>query len=178
MDFLPSWFANSIDLPSITSSILKIPLSKHVHNHSIGCTARNSLGLTTTTFRLLIRCRNLTDCLIDLFRLDLLDLDPPTIVIRPPNIFVIDFNSRSPKIIRCLVDSYPPSIIRWYRHGQMIHQGGIFDLDNLTKREEQGVYSYRIETDGFETMEYELIIYIKGENVKTSNEIRIDILIR
>jgi hypothetical protein len=52
------WFANSMDLTSLTSPIINIPLSKHVHNHSIGCTARNSIGVTNTSIRLLIRCKN------------------------------------------------------------------------------------------------------------------------
>ena len=52
------WFANSMDLTSLTSSIINIPLSRHVHNHSIGCTATNSIGTTNTSIRLLIRCRS------------------------------------------------------------------------------------------------------------------------
>jgi hypothetical protein len=45
-----------MDLTSLTSSIINIPLSRHVHNHSIGCTATNSMGTTNTSIRLLIRC--------------------------------------------------------------------------------------------------------------------------
>ena len=97
-----------------------------------------------------------------LMDLSLCLVDPPIFVVRPPRIFILDFDSRSSKIIRCLVDSYPPSRILWYRYGLLIHQGEQWNLTNLTKREDQGIYSYRIETDGFETLEYELIIYIKG----------------
>jgi hypothetical protein len=40
--------------------------------------------------------------------------------------------------------------------------GSLFNLENITTIEQQGVYSYRIETDGFEPIEHEFIIYIKG----------------
>ena len=50
------WFANSMDLASLSSSVINIPLSRHVQNHSIGCTATNSMGTTNTSIRLLIRC--------------------------------------------------------------------------------------------------------------------------
>lgn len=46
-----------MDLTSITSPIINIPLSRHVHNHSIGCTAINSMGTTNTSVRLTIRCK-------------------------------------------------------------------------------------------------------------------------
>jgi hypothetical protein len=36
-------------------------------------------------------------------------------------------------------------------------------LDNITKRDEQGLYSYRIETEGFETIKHDFIVYIKGK---------------
>ncbi len=50
-----------MDLTSVTSSIINIPLSKDAHNHSIGCTARNSIGITNTSIRLLIRCKYTKD---------------------------------------------------------------------------------------------------------------------
>ncbi len=46
-----------MDLTSVTNPTINIPLSKHVHNHSIGCTARNSMGIANTSLRLLIRCK-------------------------------------------------------------------------------------------------------------------------
>ena len=45
-----------MDLTSLKSSTINIPLSKQVHNHSIGCTATNSIGTTNTSIRLLVRC--------------------------------------------------------------------------------------------------------------------------
>jgi len=54
-----SWFANSMDLTSLTSSVINIPLSRQVHNHSIGCTAINSIGTTNTSIRLLVRCMSI-----------------------------------------------------------------------------------------------------------------------
>ena len=57
INFLCRWFANSMDLTALTSPIINIPLSKHVHNHSIGCSATNSIGTTNTSIRLLIRCK-------------------------------------------------------------------------------------------------------------------------
>ncbi|CAF3704301.1 unnamed protein product [Adineta steineri] len=141
------WFANSMDLTSLTSSIINIPLSKNVHNHSIGCTAVNSVGVTNTSIRLLIRY-------------------PPVFIIRPPKIVVLDLNSKSssnPTIIRCIVDSYPRSKIIWYRYGEIITEGSLFNLENITKRDQQGVYSYKIETDGFDTIQNDFIIYIKGK---------------
>lgn len=65
-------------------------------------------------------------------------------------------------ILRCIVDSFPRSQISWYRHGQKLAEGSLFNLENITTREQQGVYSYRIETDGFETITHDFIIYIKG----------------
>ena len=41
--------------------------------------------------------------------------------------------------------------------------GSIFNLQNITTREQQGIYSYRIETDGFESINHDFIIYIKGK---------------
>lgn len=51
------WFANTLDLTSLTSSTINVPLSKHVHNHSIGCMATNAVGSTNSSIRLLIRCK-------------------------------------------------------------------------------------------------------------------------
>ncbi|CAF1010595.1 unnamed protein product [Rotaria sordida] len=141
------WFANSIDLTSLTSSIINIPLSKHVHNHSIGCTAINSVGMTNTSIRLLIRY-------------------PPVLIVRPPKFVVLDLDSKSLSnrpILRCIVDSYPRAKITWYRYGEMIAEGSLFNLTNITKREQQGIYSYRIEADGFESIKDDLIVYIKGK---------------
>jgi hypothetical protein len=78
----------------------------------------------------------------------------------------LDFDSKShsinPSVVRCIVDSYPRAKISWYRYGEMIGEGTVFNLENITKREEQGIYSYRIETDGFETIKNDFIVYIKG----------------
>ncbi|CAF3628598.1 unnamed protein product [Rotaria socialis] len=141
------WFANSMDLTSLTSPTVNIPLSKHVHNHSIGCTAINSVGMTNTSIRLLIRY-------------------PPTFIVRPPKFVVVDLNSKSslkPTILRCIVDSYPRAKITWHRYGEIIAKGLSFNLENITKREQQGIYSYRIETEGFETIKSDFIIYMKGK---------------
>ncbi|CAF3420390.1 unnamed protein product [Rotaria sp. Silwood1] len=141
------WFANSIDLTSLTSSVINIPLSKHVHNHSIGCTAINSVGMTNTSIRLLIRY-------------------PPVLIIRPPKFVTVDLDSKSssnPTVLRCIVDSYPRAKITWYRYGELIAEGSLFNLTNITKREQQGFYSYHIETDGFEPIKNDFIIYIKGK---------------
>ncbi|CAF3151348.1 unnamed protein product [Rotaria socialis] len=142
------WFANAMDLTSITSSVINIPLSRHVHNHSIGCTATNSIGTTNTSLRLIIRY-------------------PPTFVIRPPKFVVVDFDNKSPSskpmILRCVVDSFPRSAISWFRYGHKIAEGSTFNLENITTREQQGLYSYRIETSGFETIHADFIIYIKGK---------------
>ena len=64
--------------------------------------------------------------------------------------------------MRCIVDSYPRAKISWYRHGEIVAEGPLFNLENITKREDQGIYSYRIETDGFETIKNDFIIYMKG----------------
>ena len=40
--------------------------------------------------------------------------------------------------------------------------GPTFDLSNITKTDQQGIYSYRVETDGFEPIQEEFIIFIKG----------------
>ncbi|CAF3483535.1 unnamed protein product [Rotaria sordida] len=142
------WFANSMDLTSLTSSIINIPLSRHVHNHSIGCTAINSIGTTNTSIRLLIRYS-------------------PIFIVRPPKFVVLDFDDKSPTsnpmILRCIVDSFPRSRISWYRYGQKLAEGSLFNLENITTREQQGIYSYRVETDGFETLYNDFIIYIKGK---------------
>ncbi|CAF4904420.1 unnamed protein product, partial [Rotaria sp. Silwood1] len=142
------WFANSMDLTSLTSSIINIPLSRHVHNHSIGCTATNSIGTTNTSIRLLIRYA-------------------PIFIVRPPKFVVLDFDNKSPTsspmILRCIVDSFPRSKISWYRYGQKLVEGSVFNLENITTHEQQGLYSYRIETDGFETIHSDFIIYIKGK---------------
>ncbi|UJR20750.1 hypothetical protein I4U23_023868 [Adineta vaga] len=141
------WFANSMDLTSLTSSTINIPLSKHVHNHSIGCTAMNSVGTTNTSIRLLIRY-------------------PPVIIVRPPKVVVLDLHSKSssnPRVLRCIVDSYPRANITWYRYGEMIAEGSIFNLENITKRDQQGIYSYRIDTDGYETIKNDFVLYIKGK---------------
>ncbi len=71
-------------------------------------------------------------------------------------------SSLNPVILRCIVDSYPRSRILWYRYGQKLVEGSIFNLENITTREQQGTYSYRIETDGFEPINDDFIIYIKG----------------
>lgn len=69
-------------------------------------------------------------------------------------------------IIRCVVDSSPPSKISWYRYGHKIAEGSSFNLANITTREQQGRYSYRVETSHFETIHEDFIIYMKGINVK------------
>ncbi|CAF0720908.1 unnamed protein product [Adineta steineri] len=144
-----SWFANSMDLTSLTSSIISIPLSRQVHNHSIGCTATNSMGTTNTSIRLLIRYS-------------------PKFIVRPPKFVVLDFNNQqssksNPVILRCIVDSFPRSKISWYRYGEKLIEGSLFNLENITTREQQGLYSYQIETDGFQTITDDFIIYFKGK---------------
>ena len=71
-------------------------------------------------------------------------------------------SSSNPTILRCIVDSFPRSTISWYRYGQKLVEGPSFNLENITTRDQQGIYSYRIETDGFETISNDFIIYIKG----------------
>ncbi|CAF4131040.1 unnamed protein product, partial [Rotaria magnacalcarata] len=91
---------------------------------------------------------------------------PPTFIVRPPKFVVVDLNSKSslkPTILRCIVDSYPRSKITWHRYGEIIAKGLSFNLENITKREQQGIYSYRIETEGFETIKNDFIIYMKGK---------------
>jgi len=155
-----------MDLTSLTSSIINIPLSKHVHNHTIGCTAINSLGVTNTSIRLLVRCRQELNSLSFWFYfISLFLIDPPSFIIRPPKLVVLDLDSKSSlnsPIIRCIVDSYPRAKITWYRYGEIIAEGSSFNLENITKRDQQGTYSTRIETDGFETITHDFIIYIKG----------------
>jgi hypothetical protein len=95
----------------------------------------------------------------------LFKIDPPIFLIRPPKLVVLDFDKKlsiKPSIVRCLVDSYPRARITWYRYGELINEGSIFNLENITKRDQQGIYSYRIETEGFETIKNDFIIYIKG----------------
>ena len=70
--------------------------------------------------------------------------------------------NRNPPILRCLVDSFPRSRISWFRHGRKLVEGQTFSLENITKTDQQGVYSYRVETDGFESIQEEFIIFIKG----------------
>ncbi|CAF0792982.1 unnamed protein product [Adineta ricciae] len=150
------WFANSMDLTSLTSPTINIPLSKHVHNHSIGCTAINSVGTTNTSIRLLVRY-------------------PPILVVRPPKVVVLDLHSKSslnPTILRCIVDSYPRAKIIWSRYGEMVGEGSTFNLENITKREQQGVYSYRIETDGYDTIKHDFVLYIKGKPLVYIHESR------
>lgn len=91
--------------------------------------------------------------------------DQPTFVIRPPKFVALDFDNKSPltpAVLRCIVDSYPRSKITWYRYGEIVAEGSLFNLENITKREQQGFYSYLVETEGFETIKNDFIIYIKG----------------
>ena len=92
-------------------------------------------------------------------------IDPPIFIVRPPKFVVLDFDNKSsssPTILRCIVDSYPQAKITWYRYGELIAEGSLFNLENITQLEQQGTYSYVIETDGFETIKNDFIIYIKG----------------
>ena len=94
----------------------------------------------------------------------LLCIVAPIFIVRPPKFIVLDLDSKSSNaiILRCIVDSFPRSQISWYRHGQKLAEGSLFNLENITTREQQGIYSYRIETDGFETISQDFIIYMKG----------------
>lgn len=76
----------------------------------------------------------------------------------------MDLDSKSwPRpTVRCIVDSYPRAKITWYRYGEIIAEGSVFNLSRITKREQQGIYSYHVETEGFETIKNDFIIYIKG----------------
>jgi len=148
-------------LSSVTTSKINIPLTKYIHNQSIGCTARNSQGTTNTTIRLLIRCETKRKRLMVEYCFVFL-LDPPMILVRPPKLVILDTDRRLSSTVRCLVDSYPRARITWYRFGDLIGQGSILNLENITKHNEQGVYVYRIETDGFEPIEEEFIVHIKG----------------
>lgn len=76
---------------------------------------------------------------------------------------MIDLDSKVRPIIRCLVDSYPRAKISWYHYGEIINEGSVFNIENITKREQQGIYSYHIETDGFDVIKKDFIIYIKGK---------------
>lgn len=156
-----------MDLTSLTSPTINIPLSKHVHNHSIGCTAINSVGTTNTSIRLLVRCKQIIHSfsLYWYFPSFCSSTDPPVLIVRPPKVVVLDLHSKSslnPTILRCIVDSYPRAKITWYRYGEMIADGSTFNLENITKREQQGVYSYRVETDGYDTIKHDFVLYIKG----------------
>lgn len=87
------------------------------------------------------------------------------ITVRPPKVVVLDSLGGSffnPTALRCLVDSYPRARITWHRYNDLIGEGSLFHLGNITKRDQQGVYSYRIETDGYETIKNDFIIYMKG----------------
>lgn len=90
--------------------------------------------------------------------------DPPIIFLRPPKFVVIDFERKStnPSIVRCIVDSFPRAKISWFHQGQLVAIGPQFHLGNITKRDQQGIYSYRIESEGFETINADFIIHVKG----------------
>ena len=93
-------------------------------------------------------------------------LDGPTFLVRPPSFVVLDLDnptSSNPTILRCIVDSFPRSRISWYRYGRKLVDGSTFSLENITKTDQQGVYFYRVETDGFEPIQEEFIIFIKGD---------------
>ncbi|CAF1231043.1 unnamed protein product [Adineta ricciae] len=142
-----SWFANSMDLSALSSSVISIPLSRQVHNHTIGCSATNSIGTTNTSIRLLIRYA-------------------PSFIVQPPKFVALDSNdkqSQNPTAIRCIVDSFPRARISWHRFGEKLAEGSTFNLTNITTREQQGFYSYRVETDGFETITDDFMIYFKGK---------------
>lgn len=47
----------------------------------------------------------------------------------------------------------------------MIGEGNLLNLDHISKSDEQGLYSYRVETDGFETIQEEFIVHLKGKPV-------------
>ena len=81
---------------------------------------------------------------------------------------VIDLERKplNPAVVRCIVDSYPRARITWYHYGELLVEGASFPLGNITKREQQGIYSYRIETDGFETVTHDFIIFIKGKTTR------------
>lgn len=90
---------------------------------------------------------------------------PPVFIIRPPKFIVLDLGkmpSISPIVVRCIVDSFPRSKVTWHRNGQELLEGPLFNLSNITTREQQGVYSYRVDTDGFESITENFIVYIKG----------------
>ena len=92
-------------------------------------------------------------------------LDAPIFIVRPPKFVVLDFDSHTstnPTIVRCVVDSFPRSRISWFRYGQKLADGPLFNLEKITTSEQQGFYSYRVETDGFEPIHSDFIIYIKG----------------
>jgi hypothetical protein len=93
---------------------------------------------------------------------DILFLDSPIFLVRPPKFVALDFDDKSAVVIRCLVDSFPRSTISWYRYGEKLAEGSLFNLENITTREQQGIYSYRVDTDGFEAISNDFIIYFKG----------------
>ena len=97
-------------------------------------------------------------------------LDAPRFIVRPPKFIALDSNdkqSQNPSAIRCIVDSFPRARISWYRFGEKLAEGSTFNLTNITTREQQGFYSYRVETDGFETITDDFMIYFKGRVLYT-----------
>jgi hypothetical protein len=95
----------------------------------------------------------------------ILKSDAPIFIVRPSKFIVLDILSKTtvnPTILRCIVDSFPRAKISWYRYGEKISEGSHFHLENITSIDQQGVYSYRVETDGFDPIQDEFIIYIKG----------------
>ena len=91
--------------------------------------------------------------------------DAPIFLIRPPKFVVLDLSTKSssnPTILRCVVDSFPRARISWHRYGEKLADGALFNLENITTSEQQGIYTYRIETDGFQLIQEEFVIFIKG----------------
>ena len=70
--------------------------------------------------------------------------------------------------LRCVVDSFPRSRISWHRYGDKLAEGSSLNLENITTLEQQGLYSYRVETDGFDTVTDDFIIYFKGRLSQSS----------
>ena len=96
----------------------------------------------------------------------LFSVDPPVVFVRPPKFVVIDMDRQSsnPTVVRCIVDSYPRARITWYHYGELLAEGSSFHLGNITKRDQQGIYSYRVETNGFETVTQDFIVFVKGKS--------------
>ncbi|CAF1554239.1 unnamed protein product, partial [Didymodactylos carnosus] len=137
------WFANSLDISNLNTPVINIPLSKSVHNHTIGCSATNSIGTTNTSIRILIRY-------------------PPTFIIRPPPFYLFEQqNKNNNNVLRCLVDSYPKASVIWYRNGQIIQDGSILNIDNITQQKQEGLYTCQAYIDGFETITSNVVVYIK-----------------